>query len=153
MTDNNITLDEKDVFEQNITITCDENDYIAFSLYNERVIDGILKGEWITTDWFHLNTYIFHDDIKHMKHIMIYLKYKNFCYRYEFRNIKSKQYLLEIEDGEFDPIVKINNKHAHRRDELYRYAPYIFCCGCCDTIYALDDFVESQNPNRECIIS
>lgn len=155
--DNNIELDEEKredlLFEQNITIDCDENDYIAFSLYNEKKIDGFDYGKWVTTDWLHLNTFTFNEDVKHMTTLMVYIKYKKTSYRYSFQHIKADHYLLTIENGQVHPVVKINNKNASRRDELFRYDPYIFCCGCCSTIGALDDYVQAQDPNRPCVIS
>jgi len=148
-----IKIDEN-IFEQDITINCDDNDFIAFSLFNVREIDGIKTGKWTNSDWLKLNNFIFTEDVKYMKCIMIYLKYKDKCYRYDFQNIKSNHYLLTIENGIHHPVIKINNQNTRTREGLYRYSPYIFFCGCCSIINALDDIENARdNANRGCIIS
>ena len=153
MIKSDVPSDYDGIVTQEIALDGEDN-YIAYSIRKYVTHDEYGKGVWFTSDWVKLNTFILTgNDVKNMTHLIIYLKHSNHAYRYAFHGCKAKTFKLIIKNGTEHPIITLNTAMPHRRDVLYRYDPYIFCCGCCNTINGLDDIVDAQDPDRECIIS
>jgi hypothetical protein len=149
-----LPLDENRIVTQEIALGGDDNDYIAYSVCKLVTGDAYTHSKWTTSQWMKLNTFVLTgNDVQYMLQLIIYLKHGNYCYRYAFIASGAPTYNLRIAKGQENPNVTLNGMGPSRRDKLLRYDPYIVCCGCCDTIYALDDIEESQDPNRDCVIS
>jgi hypothetical protein len=136
--------------------------YIKFKLINSFIADDRRLETECTTSWKEIvsTQSVFAVSINKLRtgkiKMYVYLIHDSMSYRYEFLTkhnsaLQEELFNISIDNGEFQPCVRLNGVRSLSFYSIETYNPYICIFGCCNTSYALDDLDAAENQG-DCTI-
>lgn len=135
-----------------------DNNQIKIKIQYNKIIDDITESITYSTDFIDMieNEFIVgvNKKIGNIGNVHVYLVHDHMAYLFKFVLDNETNCLrINISMGENNPIVRVNNIKAIRRDEIYMYSPFRFCCTCGSITMGLDNIEQAENNvDNVCII-
>ena len=134
------------------------NNQIKIKIKYNKIIDDMTESITYSTDFIDMIENGFFIDmnkkIGNIENVYVYLVHEDMAYLFKFMlDDESNCLTVNVTMGENNPIVRVNDIKAMRRDEIYMYNPFRFCCTCGSITMGLDNIEQAENNvDNVCII-